>query len=76
MTDDREDRDETREIRIIIPKDLAPIWLPKETSYHIREAIRQTLLALRSMMDAGVQYYQDALTEPSKGKRLKKVKVE
>ncbi len=66
--------EKTREIRISIPEELFSFLIPSQTSEHLLRAKKEILLALRSLIDARIEWLEKK-TEP-KPETKKKIKVE
>ena len=63
----------TREIRISIPEDLFSIFIPEETVGHLRNARKEMLLSLRSLIDARIASLEKS--EKRKTSQKKKIKI-
>jgi len=63
----------TREIRISIPEDLFSIFIPEETVGHLRNARKEMLLSLRSLIDARIASLEKS--ERRKTSQKKKIKI-
>ncbi|MEW5902252.1 MAG: hypothetical protein AB1715_12380 [Acidobacteriota bacterium] len=63
-----------REIKISIPEELFALCLPLQTQEHLRKARKELLLALRSLIDARLEFFEKK--ETAKGEAKRKIKIE
>jgi hypothetical protein len=72
-------KEQTREIRIILPEELFSFFLPKKTMGHMINAKKEMLFALRSLIDARVEALEK-MEQKTRQKRTtenkKKIKIE
>lgn len=61
----------TREIRISIPEELFSFFIPEKAHEHLMRAKKETLLALRSLIDCRIE----ALEKKEEKKTVKKRKI-
>lgn len=68
--------DENREIRIIIPKGMMSLGIPEEAKSHFQKAVREGLMAIRSLIDARIQLVEKASKERPTKSRIRKIRIE
>jgi hypothetical protein len=64
----------TREIRIVIPEELFALLVPGEAQRHLLNAKKELLLAVRSLIDARIEFLEKKSGAKAAPKR--KIKVE
>jgi len=64
----------TREIRISIPEELFSFFIPEKAHEHLLRARKETLLALRSLIDSKIEALEKR--EEKKTEKKKKIKID